>query len=213
LTELSQRIGRNLDVSEPVNLVHVSMSKGAARAAKEAERSLKNLDAAFENLSEASDRLRPFCPNRKGNPEGAAHFTRALALMRQCECLLEEAEQALHLAMRAGPFALVLAPTDKRVISDVRRKHVLRSIFQFWNDAGPRGRYTSDPGSSKRRGPLIDFTNAIVECVTDPPSRLSPNTIVAEFSKFKPITREFLEQLRAMRGMGRNEDEEPPQTS
>ena len=208
LADLSQKIGRALDVNEPVNLVHAPLSKGAARAAKEAEQSLKNLGTAYEKLSEARDRLAPLYPNRDRNPEGAAHFTRALALMRQCERHLEEAENALQDAMRLGQFALVVAPGDKRTIADVRRKQVLRHIFQFWHDADLTGRFTTDPDTSKRRGPIIDFANAIVECVTDPPRRLSPNTIVAELRRFKPITKEYIEQLEA--ALNRGEDKEPP---
>jgi hypothetical protein len=70
---------------------------------------------------------------------------------------------------------------------DVRRRWVLRAIFLFWQSLGRPLGFTTDPITSKRHGELIDFTQAVIRCISDPPGELSAETIVKEISAFKKL--------------------------
>jgi hypothetical protein len=66
---------------------------------------------------------------------------------------------------------------DKRHIRDERRGPILMAIFQTWHAAGRKVSVTTQPGNSKRTGPLVDFTNAVVSSITDPVTVINGETI------------------------------------
>jgi len=73
---------------------------------------------------------------------------------------------------------------DKRRLMDVRRTMVCVAIFNYWDEHGRLLTYTTDPITSVRRGKLFDFVNAVVECISDPPSQLNGDTIRQELKVF-----------------------------
>lgn len=74
---------------------------------------------------------------------------------------------------------------DKRLTTDIRRTIVCVTIFNFWDEAKRKLTYTTAPATSERGGELIDFVNAVVLCMTDPPCRLSGEVIKAGLEVFK----------------------------
>lgn len=74
---------------------------------------------------------------------------------------------------------------DKRRARDVRRNIVCTSIFNSWDESGRKLSYSTDPLTSERGGRLFDFVNAVVECISDPPSHLNGETVKIELDEFK----------------------------
>jgi hypothetical protein len=74
---------------------------------------------------------------------------------------------------------------DARKASDVRRTILCVTIFNMWLDVDRELTYTTDPVSSERTGPLIEFVNDVVQCMTEPPSRLSGEAIKRELEDFR----------------------------
>ena len=58
---------------------------------------------------------------------------------------------------------------------DDRRSAVLYRIFSMWDAAGRN--VTISTRGTERGGPLIDFSNAVVRCLTDTPTWVSGSTI------------------------------------
>lgn len=89
---------------------------------------------------------------------------------------------------------------DKRRSKDERRSAVLFAIFDIWQAAGRKVTISTIGSSSERTGPLVDFTNAVVRCVTDPPTNLSGETIRSEikdwrrFQKFEDASVEITDK-------------------
>ena len=82
--------------------------------------------------------------------------------------------------------ALDLTPENRRKISDERRKMVLSCIFEFWVAVGRPLTTTTDPtANNHRKGPLYDFVNSIVACVTDPSITLSGHTIFDDLKAYR----------------------------
>lgn len=69
------------------------------------------------------------------------------------------------------------APLDRRNLKDRRRDEVLGEIFQAWVNCGRTITFTTDAITSKRRGELIDFSQAVCLCLTDPPTEIKSETI------------------------------------
>ena len=73
---------------------------------------------------------------------------------------------------------------DRRKARDLRREIVCWNVFAFWDEQKRSLTYTTNPMTSERSGALFDFTNAIVMCVTDPPTRLKGETIRLDLKRF-----------------------------
>lgn len=58
---------------------------------------------------------------------------------------------------------------------DVRRSAVLYRIFSMWDAAGRN--VTISTNGSERGGPAIEFSNAVMRCLMDPPTWVSGSTI------------------------------------
>lgn len=74
---------------------------------------------------------------------------------------------------------------DKRRKRDERRRAVLKAIFDIWYVAGRNVSISTVGSSSERTGPLVNFTNAVVRCITDPATDLSGETIWTEIKEWR----------------------------
>ncbi len=124
--------------------------------------------------------------------EMRAFIARLTALLADYERVLREIE-TLHRKLRflaeTPDAALDLRPADKRAVSDQRRRLVLSCLFAFWDQAGRPLSVTTDPiDNSRRKGPLIEFVNAVVRCLTSPSRELSGDVIYDELTQFKRHT-------------------------
>jgi hypothetical protein len=110
------------------------------------------------------------------------HLDLGLERMRDdLEGLLRDAD-----LLTRHPEIMSLQHDRPSTLPDRRRRGVLLGIKSFLERNDRRLGYTTDPHTSERKGPLVDFVNAVVECVTDPPTPLSPHTIVKDFRSFGP---------------------------
>ena len=78
---------------------------------------------------------------------------------------------------------------DKRLQRDERRIAVLSAIFDTWHAAGREVNVSTDGSSSERTGPLVDFTNSVVRCLTDPAINLNGETIWSDIKKWRKLQR------------------------
>jgi hypothetical protein len=190
LRKLSGYLGITLHPSQ--NLISISRSIAAARAAKEVQRARSEIETAIKVVNGAILRLESV--QSGSEPDDAQGLQQAMVLplkasLRELSVARSEIEEGL----KHPNEVLLIAPDDKRRLHDRRRELVLRALFHFWADADRNLTFTTDPLTSERRGTLIEFVNAVVACVTEPPSTLKAETIVAELRKFP---REELDLMR-----------------
>lgn len=69
-------------------------------------------------------------------------------------------------------------------IVDLRREIVCVSIFKCWLDANRMLTFTTHPITSERSGAVIMFCQAVVECITEPQTRLPGELINAELDAY-----------------------------
>lgn len=108
-----------------------------------------------------------------------ASFHQACENLRDALVHLQQVQDGLQRTLKR-PGTVRLDIPDKRRVSDGRREAVLFSVFVTWGEAGRPLTYTTEPLSSNRVGPLIEFTNAVVRCVTEPSKPLPPRMIQKE---------------------------------
>jgi hypothetical protein len=158
------------------------------RAAKVMAASAKDILSAQVRISKALSRLQPIAVDRKENPEEAKLLDVVWDHLRTAFDHIGKAQTALG-ALKENPDASVhTAPADKRLAIDVRRQAVVFSIMYFLQSHGRDFGFTSHLRDADRRtGPLIDFVNAIVPLITDPPSTLKAETVIKDISKFRRL--------------------------
>lgn len=66
-----------------------------------------------------------------------------------------------------------------------RHWSVLFAILDTWEASGRKEVYTSDGITSKRSGPLVDFTNEVVSYVTDPIMEIKGETVRRALDKWR----------------------------
>jgi hypothetical protein len=179
LRKLSGYLG--IALHAPQNLISISRSIAAARAAKEVQRARNEIETAITAVNSAILRL-----ERVQSDSASPDLQQTMVLPLKASLgQLSVARSEIEKGSKRPDEVLLIAPDDKRRLHDRRREHILRALFHFWADAGRNLTLTTDPLTSERRGPLIEFVNAVVACVTEPPSTLKAETIVAELRKFR----------------------------
>lgn len=74
---------------------------------------------------------------------------------------------------------------NKRRNRDERRGAILSTVFDAWHSAGRKVSISTIGSTSERTGPLVDFANAVVRCITDPATDLSGETIWTEIKEWR----------------------------
>jgi hypothetical protein len=199
LRELSASLGDALSTRATFNLAQVQRSSAAAQAARQLRKARREVIAARTRLADIVRELSRLWVEDPRWPE-AALLDHARAALISALHQLKEVPPSLDGLLQAKDSVLEFEPIDKRVLTDERRRAVLRAIFRQWYRAGRSLGFTTDvPNQSARRGPLIDFANAVVACVTDPPTELSGETIVKDLLAAKemiPASERFIEDLK-----------------
>jgi hypothetical protein len=183
LRELSWYLGHALGGVPTIILV--GRSKAAAEAAAEIAQAIKDLADAARKLEKAKDRLARLCVDDDFGPDGQNRLSDVKNQLAQSQDGVQIVKDALLEVSETPGFALLLRHADTRNIPDYRRSKVLSQIMSFWHSIGRKLTYTTDPSNSERRGELIDFVNAIVGCISDPPGKLSGESIIAAIKKHK----------------------------
>jgi len=76
---------------------------------------------------------------------------------------------------------------DKRRQRDERRRAVLSAIFDTWHATGRKVTISTIGATSERTGPLVDFTNSVIRCLTDPATDLKGETIWSEIKEWRKL--------------------------
>ncbi len=116
---------------------------------------------------------------------GHIRFSNALNQLAQNRGSVQSIKDVLLEVSKTPGQALLLRHADKSSIPDHRRAKVLFEIMSFWHSVNPKLTYTTSTSHSERRGELIDFVNAIVGCISDPPGKLIGESIIAAIKLFK----------------------------
>lgn len=160
------------------------------RAQRAIEDAVTDLGAATKKLSRVSDRINAisfkpmFSYLELPKPE-AAH----LQNLERCIADIANLKKFLLTMSRGNAVSSKNVP-DKRFLRDERRRIVCKFIFESWEESGRVLSYTTDPLTSDRGGPLLEFVNAVVECITDPPGQLGGEAIKTELEAFKNLRAE-----------------------
>lgn len=84
--------------------------------------------------------------------------------------------------------AAIISPRDRRKVMDQHRRFVVETCCYAWIDAGRPVTYTTasdGSGSGQRRGPLLSFLDAVIAMVSDPPAKISGETLRKDIDQFK----------------------------
>lgn len=184
MQDLSRRIDFGLS-----NELHITppelIEDRQRRGQYELETVVRRLSSASKALADAETILEPVSIRNLYTYVGVPNPERAHRdALKQAENAIKAALSFYSMAARED-LAIYTAHPDKRQVYDIRREIVCTGIFNVWEEAGRSISFTTDPITSKRGGPLLDFVNAVVECITDPATRLSGEAIKTEIKRYK----------------------------
>ena len=185
--QLSILVGNSLDDESLVNFTAVMRDVAIKRANEALEDAARLGKRVEQDLARIGDLLAPLSDAfvSEANQQGVLALAqeRAVAARTGATGLYD----AIDIVIGRPGSAAVMSPTDKRCIGDGRRKNVVHSCCYAWHDAGRRVSYTTRPErtADQRGGPLIEFIQAVVMMVTDPPARLSGETIRKDIERWE----------------------------
>lgn len=191
LLELSRKLAvaqrDSLDLSQPE--IVVPKKERGGREVQKAIDKLKSAEKAIAKARETIDQLRfsnPYAHTGMQNPaeQHLARFGEGVESISDLRAYLE--------TIKRGGLVSYGDEPDRRKARDVRKEIVCRTIFRFWDEHGRPLSFTTDPMTSQRGGDLFAFANAIVECMTDPPTPISGETLKMDLTLY----RRFGEQER-----------------
>lgn len=177
LSALSADLARCLDVEQTPHEIELPRMIAAKRADQALDATREDIFRAADLLTRGLERLDALSTAYSGDSQAATGFeatrTDYEALIRQVESL----HGRLTVLQRSEDFVHDLRPADRRTIPDHRRKLILWRIFDFWAHHRGKPTITTDAVDDQRKGPLIDFTNSLVQRMTEPSQTLSGQTI------------------------------------
>lgn len=183
-----EKLSLNLDIALSPQL-HISQPEfrqaKVKKGVQEVYSTIKALHAAEDNIKAAInllenvDFINPL-PIINKNDILDHHFDKIHKSIEHIQDIIKFLD-----TMAKNNLVMSLDVPDKRRVRDVRREIVCVSIFSFWSEIGRKLTYTTDPVTSRRVGELFEFVNAVVECISEPPSRLNTETIKLELENYK----------------------------
>lgn len=168
----------------------LDLKKAATRARKSGKIMGEQLGRAMDEVDEAHLLL----DDLDSDPLQHGAARRRLRLLQEKmfaahEALSDLRAEARWVAENGDGALLEVTPSDLRQIADLRRRHVLDCIFTFWGRSGRPLTVTTDGVTFERRGALIDFTQAVVVQVTEPPAQLHGETIRKDLERHRKASR------------------------
>lgn len=190
VASLSKALG--IALNRELNILNVGSSEFVddreRRGQRELEAALRALIAAKKNLAKVLASLEDLRFKNKFAHAGVERPDyRHLAALKHAQTAIDSAKGFLEFAERYR-LAIHTGTPDKRRARDIRREIVCFGIFNAWIDAGRKLTFTTDPITSERSGALVEFVNAVVIYITEPPSTLSGESIRTEIDRFKSLS-------------------------
>jgi hypothetical protein len=187
LQTFSIEIGNSLDVESLVNLTTVSRGAAIKRANKTLEESARLAKRIEQDLATLGGLLAPLSDNFVSEDEQKGVLASAQRQTEETQAAATGLHDAIDRVIRLPGSAADLSLQHKRKVSDGRRRFVVETCCYAWRDAGREVTYTTRPErvTERRGGPLIEFIQAVVTMVTDPPGKLSGETIRKDIDRWK----------------------------
>lgn len=186
LNQLSRRLAASLTPKvEPV-LVAVSRTEAMRWAEAKMAEVCTHLMKASEEALKAFDLVQGLTLGGLAEAGVAARLDQTRALHNSVLLDIERIHDRYFALARQTGLLLDLDALDRRTVGDPRRRKILFLLFGFWERTGRPLTITTDPiDNGRRKGPLIDFVNAVVRCITEPARDLSGETIWMDLKAFR----------------------------
>lgn len=104
--------------------------------------------------------------------------------------LLRDAAQDVNAKESAATISMPRFENSRHV-PDLRRRLVVMHARRFLQETGNRYGFTTDTANYSRGGGLMEFLDIIVSHLTDPPSKLSPNTVSKDVKALKNLKKDL----------------------
>lgn len=181
-------LSRNLIVAQayPLNLSQPELAAPKKKRGRmEAQKAINELRRAENTIAKAQKLMvqlrfsNPFAHTGMPNP-AEPH----LAKFRESVEAISGLRKYLETMVRIDDISYADEP-DRRKARDLRKEIVCWTIFTFWSERDRPLKFTTDPVNNERGGDLFDFVNAIVECMTAPPTRISGETLKLDLKRYQ----------------------------
>jgi hypothetical protein len=188
LRTLSRQIGYCLDRDSTVNLVEINRRKAIERAGKVLEDVASRAKRVDADVRAIKDALNSLDTSFAESASDASLLTSAQAHVAHVRHAAAGLQDAIERVIETPGAAADMAPRDKRRVWDKRRQYTVESCCHAWLDARRPLTYTTVSDGSRRgrrHGCLVEFIQAVVGKVTEPPRELSPETLRKDIDRLR----------------------------
>ena len=185
LQRLSRHLGSALDGQDMPFLYETSRSDAKSHGVKKLEEIRERVAKAETANTKARKTMQDLAENLYFDRK-AIDLRIYLKKLQEAEALLVEVSNDLStIEDKDEPFYLKFK--NRRHVPDARRRYVVLAVHQFLQETGNRYSFTTDVGSYERSGGLMDFLDLVVPHITDPPSKLSKDTVARDLTAMRQL--------------------------
>jgi hypothetical protein len=180
---LSKAVAIELNPTLSPFVLHVPRQVSINRATAKLKEVEALLFKACDLMTQALEIAETLDTAQANDRDGAEKLNKLRREHEEATRSLEALHRKYSILRKRPDCALDLSPENRRKISDERRKTILFCIFDFWAASGRS--LTTTTADSTRKGPLYEFVNAIVVCLTVRGVALSGHTIFDDLKDYK----------------------------
>ena len=189
LRELSRSLGITLNPEALPYVYGVSRSHARKLGRQHMDRVTKHIRNGENEALSAATAIAELAATSFGQfgPLNLSEVERKVAAARE---LLSDAAQGLS-AIANSTTVYTARFENRRHVPDVRRRHVVFAARRFLQETGNPYGFTTDVQSYKRGGGLMEFLDIIVPHITNPPSKLSRDTVAKDVRALKNLKQDL----------------------
>lgn len=156
------------------------------------DRGVKKLEAARTQMAKASTAVIKARKKMHDLTESLTSIKHEAAMKRYFRALQEAEALLVDVSKGISSINPKNAPPspkfkNRRHVPDIRRRNVVLTSYQFLMETGNRHGFTTDLGTNERTGGLMAFLDLVVPHITDPPSKLSKDTVARDLTAMRQL--------------------------
>lgn len=185
LQRLSRCLGSALDSQDMPFLYETSRSEAKSHGLKKLEEVKQRLVKAVTASTKARKIMQDLAVNfylaRK-----VVDLRSRLSRLQKAEALLIEVANDFS-TIEAKDEPIYMKFKNRRHVPDARRRHVVLAVHQFLQETGNRYSFTTDVDTYERSGGVMAFLDLVVPHITDPPAKLSKDTVARDLTAMRQL--------------------------
>lgn len=189
LRKLSKSLGSALNPEDSPFLYGASRSSARKRGLQGLDRVTKHIEKGAAETIAATSAIEKL-EQTSFTEAGPLNLSGIRCKIVAAQALLMDAAQALN-AVTDDISVYTPRFNNRRHVPDIRRRHVVLIAHQFLQQTGNPSGFTTDINTYERSGGLMEFLDVIVPQITNPPGKLSRDTVAKDIQSMRKLKQDL----------------------